>query len=166
MDLATTTFPTTHIRLAVKASFETFTKNLETILRRFDSSVTSLFRRDPELAVMELEAMPGDEELLLFSIFDHGEILNIYGRPRKAKQYLIGNALIASTMTRHNLGAALYAPLRVLVSEQSNETFVEYDQPSSLFRHLKNPEVDSVAKGLDQKLKHLVEKIQKLSQEH
>jgi len=38
-------------------------------------------------------------------------LLQIWGRRRNAVQYEIGNPLIASKMTRHQLPAALYAPL-------------------------------------------------------
>jgi hypothetical protein len=37
------------------------------------------------------------------------------GRPRKALQYEIGNQITASQMTRYQLPAALYAPLRLVL---------------------------------------------------
>src|SRR5262249_32366286 len=73
-------------------------------------------------------------------------------RPRKAIQYLVGNPLIALQMTRRNLGAGLYAPLRVLIYEEDGKTFVEYDKASSLFGQFKDPHIDAVASTLDQKL--------------
>ena len=71
---------------------------------------------------------------MIFLVFDHGAALNMVGARRNAKQYLIGNPLTAIQMSQHDIRAALYAPLRVLVYEQkAGQTIVEYDQPSSLF---------------------------------
>jgi uncharacterized protein (DUF302 family) len=47
-------------------------------------------------------------------------------------QYEIGNPLTASKMTRHQLPAALYAPLRVVLFEDEHGRGIfEYDRPSS-----------------------------------
>jgi uncharacterized protein (DUF302 family) len=60
---------------------------------------------------------------------DHGANLQIVGRrKRNALLYEIGNPLTATKMTRHQLPAALYAPLRVVLfeDEQGHGVFV-YD---------------------------------------
>ena len=50
--------------------------------------------------------------------------------------------LIKGAMTRHDIRAALYAPLRVLVYEADDRsTRIEFDQPSSLFGQFNNPAV-------------------------
>jgi hypothetical protein len=54
-------------------------------------------------------------ELSIFLTRDHGALLQIAGQPRKALQYDIGNPITASLMTRHQLPAALYAPIRVVL---------------------------------------------------
>jgi uncharacterized protein (DUF302 family) len=83
----------------------------------------------------------------------------VLGSPKKAKQYVVGNPLIAMTMTRHDIRAALYAPLRVLVYEAEDRTTrVEFDQPSSLFGQFDHPEVMSVGLSLDKKLANLIRK--------
>ena len=46
-------------------------------------------------------------ELVIFLKRDHGALLQITGRPRKALQYEIGNAITATRMTRHQIPAAL-----------------------------------------------------------
>jgi hypothetical protein len=62
------------------------------------------------------------------------------------KQYLIRSPLIATSMTRHEIRAALYAPLRVLVFEpEAGRTIVEYDQPSSQFGHFGSDDLTTVA---------------------
>jgi Domain of unknown function DUF302 len=42
-------------------------------------------------------------------------LLRIASLARKAVQYEIGNPLTATRMTQHQLPAALYAPLRILL---------------------------------------------------
>ena len=78
--------------------------------------------------------MAGPSGFMLFSTSDHGTLLRIVGQQRKAVQYVLGNPLFAVEMTRHAIGAALYAPLRVLIYEADDgKTCIEYDKPSSLF---------------------------------
>ena len=104
-----------------------------------------------------LKSLEGSCGLIIFNIQDHGALLNIYGKPRKAKQYVIGNPLVAIQMTIHDIRASLYAPLRMIVYEDENKkTFVEYDLPSSLFGQFGNDEILQVARGLDSKLFHVV----------
>ena len=43
--------------------------------------------------------------------------LSVAGGAKNAIQYEIGNPITASNMTRHHVGAALYAPLRVALFE-------------------------------------------------
>ena len=113
---------------------------------------------DPEIPVLledgltdrlkqRLEAAP---ELSIFLKRDHGMLLGIYGTARNAIQYEIGNPLTASKMTRYRLGAANYAPLRVVVFEaDAGGTRIEYDLPSSLFGQFGDERVTEVARGLD-----------------
>ena len=62
-------------------------------------------------------------------------------------------------MTRHNLAAGLYAPLRVLVYEDDRgRTCLEYDKPSSLFGQFNDDRIASVASVLDRKLEDLIAK--------
>jgi uncharacterized protein (DUF302 family) len=106
-----------------------------------------------------LKNAAGEEKLLLFDVLDHGAILALFGRPRKAKQYVVGNPLIAAKMTRHDVRAALYAPLRLLVFEgEDGAAFAEFDRPSSLFGQFGSPEIDEVARSLDKKMHELIAK--------
>jgi len=59
-------------------------------------------------------------------------------------------------MTRHAIGAALYAPLRVLIYEK-NRTCIEYDLPRPCSAS-SDERVDRVAVSLDRKLADLVRK--------
>jgi uncharacterized protein (DUF302 family) len=108
---------------------------------------------NPRSVEKRLKASAGEEGLMLFNVQEHGKLLNIIGSPRKAKQYVLGNPLIAVTMTRHDIRAGLYAPLTVFVYEADDRsTRIEFDQPSSLFGQFNNPEVTTVARSLDAKL--------------
>jgi len=146
-----------HISLEVKAGFERFTQKFEESLGRFEPALLKGIGTDPAAAEQRLKAAEGEEGLMFFNIQDHGALLNIYGTPGKARQYVLGNPLIAATMTRHDIRAALYAPLRVLVYEAADHTTrVEFDQPSSLFGQFDNPEVTAVGQSLDSKLANLI----------
>ncbi len=157
-------FEVRHISLEVDADFESFTKNLERSLGRFDDSMYKGLETDHAIVRKRLEQAAGEEGLMLFTIRDHGKLLNIRGAPKKAKQYVLGNPLIAIKMTQHDIRAGLYAPLRMLVYEADDRsTRVEYDQPSSLFGQFDVPEVTAIAKSLDMKLTNVIKKAEMAS---
>jgi len=81
------------------------------------------------------------------------------GVSKKALRYYIGNTLITFSMAQHDLGAALYGPLTVLVVELDEEnTKFQYDKPSTLFGQFGHDDVTAVGLELDEKLKRLIEK--------
>ncbi len=148
-----------HISIKVDADFERFTKNLERSLGRFDDSMYQSLETDPAIVQKRLEKAAGEEGLMLFTIREHGKLLNILGTLKKAKQYVLGNPLIAIRMTQRDIRAGLYAPLRMFVYEaEDHSTQVEYDQPSSLFGQFNDPEVTAVARSLDMKLANVIKK--------
>ena len=72
-------------------------------------------------------------------------------------QYEIGNPLAATEMTRHQLPAALYAPLRVVLYEnEDGHSVFEYDRPSSLFGQFGDERVTAVARELDASLERVL----------
>ena len=76
--------------------------------------------------------------------------MQTFGRRRNALQYEIGNPLTASKMTRHQLSAALYAPLRVVLFEdEQGKGVFEYDKPSSFFCQYGDERVTEVGRYLD-----------------
>jgi uncharacterized protein (DUF302 family) len=147
-----------HVRVSVDRPFDAFRAAFERQLGRFDpSAYKELDSGEFQAVRTRLESMAGPSGLMLFYTSDHGALLRLVGKPRKAMQYLLGNPLIAIEMTAHAIGAALYAPLRVLIYEaEGGETRVEYDLPSSLFGQFENKHVDWVAESLDKKLDALV----------
>ena len=152
-----------HVSLELYADFEDFTQTLEQSLGRFDDTLLKGVETDPGTVEERIVGAAGEEGLMLFSVQDHGRLLGVYGTPKKAKQYVLGNPLIAATMTRHDMRAGLYAPLRLFVYEADDRsTHIEYDQPSSLFGQFHNPEITAVARSLDAKLASLINKVKHL----
>ena len=85
-------------------------------------------------------------------------LLAIAGLKRQAIQYDIGNPLTASLMTRHNISAALYAPVRVLLLESpEGGVAFEYDRPVSTFGQFGDERVNIVARELDENLENVLQ---------
>jgi uncharacterized protein (DUF302 family) len=145
--------------MEVNADFESFTQNLERSLGHFDPALYKDLEIDTLSVRKHLEKAAGGEGLMLFNIREHGKLLNILGAPKKAKQYVLGNPLIAVRMTCRDIRAGLYAPLRIFVYEADDRsTRVEYDLPSTLFGQFGNAEITAVAKSLDEKLANAIRK--------
>ena len=146
-----------HRSLVIERDYEEFTGRLEQILGRFvPSKLKSL---TPDGAMEALRSMEGEQGFMIINIFDHGADLLMVGQRRKAKQYLIGNPLVAIQITRYDIRAALYAPLRVLVFEsEPGRTVVEFDQPSTLFGQFGRNEVTAGAVESDGKLDRVIAK--------
>ncbi len=139
-----------HVRIVSAKTFAQAKAALESQVPQLDPAVAAALNAgDSELAQKLERGVP----LFIFLKRDHGALLKAQGGARHAIQYEIGNPLTASLMTRHKFQAALYAPLRVVLYENSNgaATF-EYDKPSTLFGQFGDPQVNKVAHDLDQEL--------------
>ena len=153
-----------HVSVEMNVDFERFTVGLERSLGRFDEALLKELETNPGLVEERIKAAAGEDGLMLFNIQDHGKLLNLFVMPKKARQYVLGNPLIAVMMTRHDIRAGLYAPLRLFVYETDDHTTrIEFDKPSSLFGQFNNPEVTVVAQSLDAKLASLIEKAELLA---
>jgi uncharacterized protein (DUF302 family) len=151
-------FSVVHVRMTSDKPFTDVQTAFERRVGRFEPDVYTALEEggDPAAVRARLEAMAGSSGFMLFSTSDHGGLLRLVGQKRKAVQYVIGNPLFAVEMTRHALGASLYAPLRVLLYEADDgKTRIEYDRPSSLFGQFGDEQVDRMAATLDQKLQDL-----------
>lgn len=146
-----------HVRIDTAKSFADVKAALESSVPRLDPGIFGLLQRgESDRARKELERGP---ELSIFNSRDHGRLLQITGRPRNAVQYDIGNPLTASRMTQHQLPAALYAPLRVVLYEDdAGHAIFEYDRPSSLFGQFGDDRVTAVARELDASLERALVK--------
>ncbi len=141
-----------HVRIESTKSFAEVRAKLEDMVPPLDQAIpVALQKGDIDRAIELLQIGP---ELAIFSTRDHGGLLRIAGLTRPAVQYEIGNPLTASRMTRHQLAAALYAPLRVLLYQnEAGRAIFEYDEPSSLFGQFGDERVTDVGRELDANLK-------------
>jgi len=151
------TIPVEHVRIESAKPFAEVKAALEGSVPQLDTMIFTLLQRgESDRARQQLERGP---ELSIFNSRDHGGLLQITGRPRKAVQYDIGNPLTATRMTQHQLPASLYAPLRVVLYEnEAGRAIFEYDRPSSLFGQFDDERVTAVARELDASLERVLVK--------
>jgi uncharacterized protein (DUF302 family) len=155
--METTTVPVCHVRVETAKGFAEVAEGLERRLGRFDAGVFRSLPADPQEAERRIGGMAGPSGFMLFGTMDHGALLALAGKPTRAVQYVVGNPLFAVQMTRHNVAAGLYAPLRLLVYEtEGGKTCLEYDKPSSLFGQFRDGRMAAVAEMLDLKMEELV----------
>jgi len=148
-------FTVEHVRMTTDKPFEEVAQGFERHLGRFDPDVYKSLSAggDHEAVRAKLDTMAGPSGFMLFATHNHGALLRLAGRRRKAVQYVVGNPLFALQMTQHDIRASLYAPLRVLIYEnEEGKTCVEYDKPSSLFGQFGNDGIGPTAAMLDNKL--------------
>ncbi len=151
----------THKTYSPDANYENFTRRFEKQCGIHDGEAYRALLADPknnEKTQSVIAAQAGASGFMIFAFYDHGALLNLKNAPRKAKQYVVGNPLIAARMTAEDIRAGLYAPLRVLVYEDDDSKLkVDYDLPSTLFGQFKNRKIDAVARELDAKLEGLIQ---------
>ncbi len=137
-----------HIRLASSRPFAEVRDKLEGMIPKLDASVVETLSSGDQKRAKDYDE--NGPKLSIFGERDHGALLQIVGKKRGAIQYEIGNPLTASKMTRHQLAAALYAPLRVVLFEdEEGRAIFEYDKPSSFFGQYGDQQVTEVGRYLD-----------------
>ena len=74
--------------------------------------------------------------------------------------FLIGNPLIALNMMRVHVESGVYAPLRLMFSEDGpNKTVITYDRPSKMFAQWQESVFQQTGQILDQKMQTLIRKL-------
>lgn len=137
-----------HVTIRSERSFTEVRQKLEAALPMLDADIADALRGGDQSRAHDYEE--NGPKLSIFIVRDHGALLQIAGGRRNALQYDIGNPLTASKMTRHQLSAALYAPLRVVLFEdEQGRGIFEYDRPSSLFGQFGDERVAEVGRYLD-----------------
>jgi uncharacterized protein (DUF302 family) len=137
-----------HIRISSALPFAEVRRKLQEKMPKLAADISDALRGGDQLAAQKYEE--DGPKLSIFLERDHGALLQIAGGKRNALQYEIGNPLTASKMTRFELSAALYAPLRVVLFEdESGRGIFEYDKPSSLFGQYGDERVTEVGRHLD-----------------
>lgn len=157
--MSSTSFTAIHVQIETLGPFEDVNAKFLRQLGKLDAAaVNKVFADRPTLEAVKarMAALAGPTELWLFATFDHGAPLALLGQKARVTQHLVGNPLIAAQMTRLDLRAALYAPLRVVIYEAGERVYLEYDLPSSLLGLLGNPQIDAIASDLDRKLADVI----------
>ena len=150
----------TQIELIMDASHANFTHAFESLLGRMPvDALSGLHSLSAQAAREKLASFVGPLDFTLFQKLDHGAIVTaLVGRHCEATTYVFGNALIAVEMTRHVPRAGLYVPLRLFVEAiDGDRVRITYDLPSSLMVEFGSAEVNDVARGLDEKVKRILD---------
>ncbi|KQS74270.1 hypothetical protein ASG32_27605 [Methylobacterium sp. Leaf361] len=143
---------TEHVTIRSAKPFEAVRAALEAAVPLIDNAYVQLLAAGKVDAARDL--LWKQAPLSIFGTRNHGQLLQVAGLQRRAIQYDIGNPLTASEMTRHVLSSALYAPIRVLLSEDHDGRAVfEYDRPKTSFGQFGDKDVDAVAGELDGRLR-------------
>ena len=155
--IASQTIAVEHIRISSRRPFAEVRRKLGGILPKLDTGIAEVLRSGDQRRAKDYE--DSGPRLSIFGERDHGSLLQIAGGRRNAVQYDIGNPLTASKMTRHQLSAALYAPLRVVLFEdEQGRGILEYDRPSSFFGQYGDEQVTEVGRYLDATLEGVLRK--------
>jgi uncharacterized protein (DUF302 family) len=161
MNSAEKTISIRHVSVFVDKPFEEMCSRFESRLghinyRAFDEQVR---RGISESAARDyVNRIAGPFGLMIFDIIDHGKLVGLAQKVLAARQYVVGNPLFALEMTKNDIRAGLYAPLRVYIRQAGpKKTVVEYDLPSSLFGQFENAEVNDTARMLDKKLEAAID---------
>ncbi len=150
----------THVNFTSSKSYDAVTAAIEKQLGKFDPKVFDAATKDvsnPAKVEAKIHAMEESSGFMLFAIRNHGQLLSLKGRKAFGRQYEVGNPLIAVEMTKEDLRAGEYAPLRLCVYVGEDQmTHIDYDLPSTVFGRFKSAEIDKVAKRLDLKMDTLI----------
>jgi uncharacterized protein (DUF302 family) len=151
----------THVNFKSPKSYDAVAAAIEKQLGKFDPKAFDAAMKDvsnPTDVEAKIHAMEGSSGFMLFATRDHGQLLSLKGRKAFGRQYEVGNPLIAVEMTKEDLRAGEYAPLRLCVYVGADQlTHIDYDLPSTVFGRFKSAEIDKVAKDLDRKMEALIE---------
>jgi uncharacterized protein (DUF302 family) len=124
------------------------------------TDLQALADHDWDAFAADVRRQAGPSDFMLMHLIDHTLWLSTAGVERKALRVILGNPLIAITMIRHDIAAALFAPVELLLTDEpDNRSSLTYVQPSSLMVVEENPPLRAAALILDDKLAALAEKV-------
>ncbi|KAK2466165.1 hypothetical protein APHAL10511_001807 [Amanita phalloides] len=166
MKKTTTTCSTELVTLETSVPFAEVIGRLDSALNKEESHKIISKIRDAT-SRQEIENIVNDvrkgSDFVYFSELKHHQWLDIYeGKEHPATVvYTIGNPLIAQTLLKHDIRAALNVPLRLLVVENPEipGTGLIYQRPSSVMVLTDNPGLRDAAEALDSKLEIFLTKL-------
>ncbi|KAK5115797.1 hypothetical protein LTR85_009391 [Meristemomyces frigidus] len=123
-----------------------FVTHLQDRLGRYNETTLSAATNMTDFQAA-VDNMRRGEPFSIYAIYDHGHLLNLVdGRLAKAIQYVIGNSVSATTMTRHDVRAAQSLPISLLVWQRRESwTTIEFDVAASMIGALCEDNSEAVA---------------------
>jgi hypothetical protein len=107
-----------HISISIEKTFGETCSKFESRMGRIDSAaITKMLGEGKSGTTVRdhIKGIEGPLGLMIFNVFDHGVLLSLAGKIARAKQYIVGNPLLALQMTEKDIRAGLYAPLRIYI---------------------------------------------------
>jgi len=149
-----------HVVVRTPVAFEEVQRRLEGRSKRLPTSLSRLLQQGNAEAARRALEEATQSGLALHTKATHGLWLAFQGSDHRLDQYVLGNILLAVNITNRAPGAGLYAQARlVMYEDESGETVLEYDRPSSQLKHFKDPIVENLGVVLDLHLDRLVQEI-------
>lgn len=157
-------FHAQRVQYRTTRSFDDVLSSLHEHVRRV--SINEIIQQSSGDATREefgkrVEAFTGNSGFMLFLEIKHSEWLPTFGIHRKVIRWIFGNPLIAYTMIRHDITAALFAPVELLLYENESGagSTITYNLPSSLMVLDENRPLLEAVWALDRKLAALMEQV-------
>jgi uncharacterized protein (DUF302 family) len=132
------------------------TSDHSAVLQGFSEGVRT--REDYEKVV---QSQLGESDFMLFFSLDHSKWLKVFGVQQRVMRLIFGNPLVAITMMQPDVNAGLFAPVEILVVENTSKdgSTVIYDLPSAQMKIENNPAMLAAAQKLDDKVQILVSRV-------
>jgi uncharacterized protein (DUF302 family) len=159
-------FQGVRIQIETALSFDEVLNRLRTQCGRATAgAIGEITARTSSVAEFEREVnkdLVGPSGFMIFAEFDHSRWIRTYGLNNRVLRVILGNPLIAITMLREDISAALFAPVELLLTDNGSGATIQYVQPSSLMVISDNPPLLQAAQALDEKLNALISTISSL----
>lgn len=167
MRSTTVAFTGRRVRVESERSFEQVRDNLRALVPKtmateaYPAAMKQAGGFDRSTFESLVKAQLGESDFMLFEEFDYRVWLPLYGMNRKVVRWILGNPLIAITLIRHDIDAALFTPVELLLRESDvgGGSTIICDLPSSLIVIGENPSLLQAALALDAKLEALVRRV-------
>jgi len=124
MNRVQTTISVQHVSIAIEKAFSETCSRFELRMGRIDYAAFEKMLREGESETTirnYIKGIEGPLGLMIFHAIDHGLLLTLARKTARAKQYVVGNPLIALQMTQKDVRAGLYAPLRIYFQRRRSE---------------------------------------------
>lgn len=157
VDVSETAMIVQHVTVSSSKAYPAVIADIESNLSRLDDRFRQMAKekRTDELQT-ELQKAAGKYGLMIHYTGSFTNWLALKGVQKRGTEYFTGNILTAVEMTNQNMGAGLYAPLRIMVYENAQGgTTIEYDKPSTLLSQYHSAAIDVQGRSLDERLAKL-----------